>query len=197
MAGEHPLLDYDQLIAALGRMCAERRTGTMFIITADNQSARFVLRQGEIVSVGFRLKRGREAVPLIKTITAGRFDFSADMPGPADASLPATHEILAQLGVPASVRAPAPTPPLGLAPPASRAQVERIQRILESELTEFLGPMARLVCREHLSQAGSLTDPAELGRVIDAIAREIGDPAKGARFRHEALAKLREEARPR
>ena len=24
------------------------------------------------------------------------------------------------------------------------------------------------------------------------VAREIGDPAKGARFRHEALAKLRE-----
>jgi len=191
VAGEHPLLDYDQLIGTLGRLCAERRSGTMFIITPDNQSARFVLHQGEIVSVGFRVKRGREALPLIKNIAAGRFEFSAEMQGPADATLPATHELLAQLGLPAAALASAPRP-TEAAPPASRPQVERIQRILEAELTEFLGPMARLVCREHIARAGSLMDPNELGRVIDALSREIGDPAKEARFRREMLAKLRE-----
>jgi hypothetical protein len=190
VAGEHPLLDYDQLIGALGRLCAERRSGTMFVITPDNQTARFELSQGEIVSVGFRVKRGREALPLIKTIAAGRFDFSTDMPGPADATLPATHELLAQLGLPAAL-ASAPQP-VEAVPPAIRPQVERTQRVLEAELTEFLGPMARMVCREHLARAGPLTDPNELARVIDALAREIGDPAKEARFRRETLAKLRE-----
>lgn len=52
--------------------------------------------------------------------------------------------------------------------------------------------MAPIVCREHLLRAGDLTELGDLTRVVEAIANEIGDPAKEARFKREALAKLRE-----
>lgn len=188
---EEAFFSPDQLVAALRGLCAERRTGTLFVITGDNQTARFVLRQGEIVAAQFRVRRGLDALLHMRHVTSGRFNFTPDVAGPADApALPPNHEILAILA--RQEIAPGRETPLAREPPPSRPQLERAQRVLEAELTEYLGPMARIICREHLLRAGDLAEPGDLARVVDAISKEIGDPAKEARFKREALAKLRE-----
>jgi hypothetical protein len=79
MHGEREQLDYAQLIEALRRHCRERRTGTMFICTDDNQAARFVLEQGRVIGCAYRRKHGREALNLIQEIKGGRFSFSEGM----------------------------------------------------------------------------------------------------------------------
>ncbi len=98
MSPEPALLPYSRLMAEVAALCAAKRTGTMFIATTDNQSARIGLRQGEIVSLVFRTQRGLEALDHIRKILAGRFTFSdavVDRAGGAD--LPQTADLLALL----------------------------------------------------------------------------------------------------
>ena len=45
------LLPHEEIIDALQSLCDAKRSGIMFIITADNHVAQFILRRGEIVGL--------------------------------------------------------------------------------------------------------------------------------------------------
>jgi len=178
----------------------------MFIATTDNQSARIGLREGAIVSVVFRTRRGLEAADHLRKITGGRFSFSetiVDRVGSDD--LPPTSALLALLAgeasplppsqpaaPPASAPRPAPPPAAAAAPAAVRAALSRAQSTIEAELMEFVGPMASVLCREHIARAASAGPPFDWPALVDAIAREIGDRAKEERFKQQVLARLRD-----
>ena len=196
-------MSYRQLMTELGALCAAKRTGTMFLATTDNHSARIGLRQGDIVSLVFRTQRGLEALDHIRKITAGRFSFSDAVvdKGP-HADLPHTSDLLALL-----VGEEWPLPPPDSAPPAAAAprtaapaaaqpvdnpQLARAQAVIESELTEFVGPIAPLLCREHLARAAAAGPPWDWRELVEAVAREIGDRAKEERFIQQTLARLRD-----
>ena len=106
--------------------------------------------------------------------------------------------------IPASAQRPSasePTPmsaprPAGIRPPtdAGRSQdagetVGRLRPLIERELAEFLGPMAPLICDEHLAGRTGL-GPQEISKVVESIAGEIGDPAKEAQFKQWVLAQV-------
>jgi len=198
---EPATLSYDQLLTELGELCSAKRTGTMFIATTDNQSARIGLRQGEIISLVFRTQRGLAALDHIRKITAGRFSFSdAVVDRVSSADLPGTSDLLEMLSgvdapppaatprsvssVPARAIAPAAAPPV--------AQLAKVQAVIEAELTEFVGPIAPLLCREHVARAAAAGPPWDLPALVEAVSHEIGDRAKEDRFRQQALARLRE-----
>ena len=65
-----------QFLAELRRLCAERRTGTLFVATAKNQSGRLGLFEGQIVSARFQLPSGLEAVDEIRKVGSARFTFT-------------------------------------------------------------------------------------------------------------------------
>jgi hypothetical protein len=207
MSPEPASVPYAELLSELSRLCAARRTGTMFIATTDNQSARIGLQQGDIISLVFRTQRGLEAIDRIRKITAGRFTFSDTVVDRvASADLPTTSDLLSLLagnGAPPVVSAapapPAPPPhaaPRPLAPTqaqaAARSELVRVQAVIEAELTEFVGPIAPLLCRVHISKAAAAGSPLDLPALVEAVAREIGDRAKEDRFKQQALARLRE-----
>jgi hypothetical protein len=195
-------MSYRQLMTELGALCAARRTGTMFIATTDNHSARIGLRQGDIASLVFRNQRGLEALDHIRKITAGRFSFSdAVLDKSAHADLPYTSDLLALLvGEESPLPPPAPAPLLAAAPrapapaaaqPIDNPQLARAQAVIESELTEFVGPIAPLLCREHIARTAAAGPPWDWLLLVEAVAREIGDRAKEERFKQQALARLR------
>jgi hypothetical protein len=207
MSPEPAAVAYAELLNELGRLCAVKRTGTMFIATTDNQSARIGLRQGDIISLVFRTQRGLEAIDGIRKITAGRFTFSDTVVDRvASADLPATSDLLSLLagsGAPPVVSAapapPAPPPdavprPVAAARPPAAASPELVkaQAVIEAELTEFVGPIAPLLCRGHIAKAAAAGPPLDVPALVEAVAREIGDGAKEDRFRQQALARLRE-----
>jgi len=207
MSPERAAVPYAELLSELSRLCAARRTGTMFIATTDNQSARIGLQQGDIISLVFRTQRGLEAIDRIRKITAGRFTFSDTVVDRvASADLPTTSDLLSLLagnGAPPVVSAtPAPpAPPPDAAPrPGAPAQAQaaaspelvRVQAVIEAELTEFVGPIAPLLCRGHISKAAAAGSPLDLPALVEAVAREIGDRAKEDRFKQQVLARLRE-----
>jgi hypothetical protein len=194
-------MSYRDLMTELGALCAAKRTGTMFIATTDNHAARIGLRQGDIVSLVFRAQRGLEALDHIRKITAGSFRFSdAVLDKAAHADLPYTADLLAlMIGEESPLPPPAPAPPRAAAPraptaaatpPVEHSQLVRAQAVIESELTEFVGPIAPLLCREHIARTAAAGPPWDWRELVEAVAREIGDPAKEARFKQQALARL-------
>src|SRR6266850_2247515 len=65
---------YDALVAELRRLNAERRTGTIFIATADNHGGQLALQDGLVVAVRGRVQnaspgRPRRSPPLALQIT--------------------------------------------------------------------------------------------------------------------------------
>jgi len=187
-------MSYRQLMTELGAMCAAKRTGTMFVATTDNHSARIGLQQGDIVSLVFRTQRGREALDHIRKITAGRFSFSDAVvdKGP-HADLPHTADLLTLLvGEGSPLPPPAPASPAAAAQPVDNPQLARAQAVIESELTEFVGPIAPLLCREHIARAAAAGPPWDWRELVEAVALEIGDRAKEDRFKQQALARLRD-----
>jgi hypothetical protein len=197
-------MPYPQLLSELGALCSAKRTGTMFIATSDNQSARIGLRQGEIVALVFRTQRGFEAVDHIRKITAGRFSFSDAVVdrGSAD-DLPDTSSLLAWLSGDAPPPPASPPAPLAARPaprtttpaaiqPLANPQLAKAQAVIEAELTDFVGPIAPLLCREHIARAAAAGPPWDFPALVEAVAREIGDRTKEDRFKQQALARLRE-----
>jgi hypothetical protein len=202
MSPEPAPVPYRQIVTELAALCRARRTGTLFIATTDNQSARIGLREGEISSLAFRNQRGLEALINLRKIVAGRINFTdAVMDRGPRGDLPMTVDLLAMLGTddpPAVVpppSEPAPSPsPRPASPPASSAdaQLTRVQSVIEAELTEYLGPMAVVICREHIARAAAASPPHDVRQILEALAREIGDRAKEERFRQQVLSRLRE-----
>ena len=185
MSADQPFVSFDHVAAVLRQLSKERRVGTLFITTSDNKSASISLLGGEIVGVSFRVLRGRDALLLIKSIGLSRFAFSDGKVPATDPDLPPTHEILAMFGAPQ----PATPPPL-LVVRQARPEDRKVQQILETELVEYLGPMARIICKEHLERAGPLSSPAELRRLVDGLASEISDRSRAETFKRAAWEKL-------
>ena len=175
---------YEELIAALRSLCRESKSGTMYIATPDNQFARIVLKDGAITSLSFRTKHGAEALPLIRSIPAGRFKFSpGQLAVDAESSLPPDYDAIAFLCADLVPDAAAKN---GLA----RAALTRAPKLIETALADFLGPIASMVCEEHLLKHGPPQTSQALHDFLDALAREIGDPAKARRFRTAVLTAL-------
>lgn len=175
------LLTYRQLIGEVRRFCAERQTGCVFITTSENHSVRFTLQNGTIIAVGFRNQSGLAALASVQRIQKGRVSFSDGLPPQEpQADLPPTPDLLAQLqradgGLPEGEQPKAA--PVNDAAAQSRA-------VIEAELVEYLGPMARAVFAEQIAAASNLSD------LIETLAREFNDPAKSARFKQRVRERL-------
>ena len=97
MGDEPGLMPHDRLIDELHALCVAGRSGTMFIITGENHAAQFVLRNGEIVYLTYRLLRGLDALPSMRIFTVGRYRFQDEPVDRADPGLPPTPDLLALL----------------------------------------------------------------------------------------------------
>jgi hypothetical protein len=197
MSPEPAPIPYRQIVTELATLCGAGRTGTLFMATTDNQSARIGLTQGEITSLVFRNQRGFEVVDHLRKIVAARINFSdAVIDRGVRDDLPLTPDLLEMLGVdePPAVAPTRPAPPAAplISAAAADAQLARVQAVIETELTEYLGPMAVVICREHVARAAAAGPPHDVREIVEAVAREIGDRPKEERFRQQVLGRLRE-----
>lgn len=174
---------YDALIAELRRLGAERRTGTLFIATGDNQGGQVALRDGAIAAVRLGRKTGLDAARDLRAIRAVQFDFTRDLMTCADPRQPLSSTAAWS----ALTGATEDGGPLDDGP-------ETVRTILTTALAEYLGPMAAIVVRDQLREAERAgREPAD---VIETLARGIEDPAGAAAFREQATAALRSRRRP-
>jgi hypothetical protein len=207
MSPERAAVPYAELLSELGRLCAARRTGTMFITTTDNQSARIGLQQGDIISWSFAPSAGSRRSDRIRRTHRGTLHLLGHGGRSRRVRRPPRRPDLLSLlagnsrAPPVAPARPLPAPPPDAAPrPGAPAQAQAaanpelvsVQTVIEAELTEFVGPIAPLLCRGHISKAAAAGSALDLPALVEAVAREIGDRAKEDRFKQQALARLRE-----
>lgn len=182
MAADETLLNQKQLLQELGQLNLLKKTGTALIATPENLLARVIFDHGRIVSLTVGSNTGPDAIPLVRTIKAGRLRFSEGGTTAAREveALPPTDKLLQMLG--GNGGAPAP---------AAGAVNAAVITKIEDALIEFLGPMGSLIWREQLNAAPDARTPVGLARAIEAAAKQIGDPGKIQRFREQALKLLK------
>ena len=179
MDGNDSVLTYGQLIGEVRRLCGQHQTGRVFITTSDNHSVSFGLQNGAIVALSFRNQTGLEAVAAIQRIHKGSLNFSSGLPPKPQPGLPPTRELLSLLQSAATDPIDADAGPQ----PVDEA-VARNRAVIEAELTEYLGPMARIVVEEHVAAA------PDLATFIDSLAGELNDSAKSATFKARVRERL-------
>jgi len=75
----NPHLSLASILDELKSHLIQQHTGTFFIASSDNTSARFGINKGEIIFCCCQRFNGREAVQAVHKITAGKFSFSASL----------------------------------------------------------------------------------------------------------------------
>ncbi len=171
-------IPFPEIISELKKLCTQRVTGTVFIATKANRSAQVIIDKGEIVFIYFFNKRGEEALELMSTIRAGRYRFQEGAVT-RRSPLPSTDAILQSLLSGQKVTDQVVEKRL-TGPGLSQEQ----KNILESCLAGYIGPMAGIICEDHLGVA------SDLQAAIDALAAEIPSPEQAEKFRAMVLEKL-------
>lgn len=179
------LLDYSGLYQLLADLVTKKRTGTILGKTDSNHSVMIGVRDGDIAYLICAGKRGRSAIPEIRKITAltVRLEDSATLLGGRD--MPSTAEIMLVLRPWAS---PEAVSGVSAAPDPHAPHQEADGPKLCDLLSQFLGPIAPVLCSDAIRDAGGLTDEARRQQVILTLAQEIEDEAEAAQFIDRARA---------
>ncbi len=170
-------IPFTDLVAKIEELCIEKATGILFIATKANRSAQIVIENGSIVFVYFYNKQGQEALELMLSIKAGRYRFQKNATSPRRNKLPPTKDILNFLYGKRKTES--------LEEATVQTQLtDKQKQILETVLAEYIGPMAAIICEDHLDSVPDLTS------AIEALASEIPSPEQGQKFRIQIEAKL-------
>ena len=166
--------------ATINRLVLECKTGKLHIVTAKNHTASLGFVQGEVVSAHYRISRGEKALVALQSITdtdaTCKFDAGADVER-ATPPLPPTEEVLRTLGLEPGHPAP---PEEAVAEPTPPPIPASSQSALRELVTEYLGPMASIVCDDIFARA------KDVDEAIQHLSLEIIDPANAKTFLAEA-----------
>ncbi len=201
MAINHELLSYGDLIAALNQFVGEQRTGTMFIVTESNHSARIALENGRIVSCTYTLYRGLDAIVHIRHIRFGTYTFSDGIfNSVAEIPLPSTQDLLRDLGMtvgPDTVSRQASAETRQASIPAAAGVAtdmavsgKALWNIVVSELAVYLGPVASFAAAEYERDLRSATSGERVLAILAKLALEIPEPARAQEFKKRAMARI-------
>ncbi|NJN45299.1 MAG: DUF4388 domain-containing protein [Candidatus Competibacteraceae bacterium] len=181
-------IPFAQLVGELRQLCREQSTGMAFITTDDHKLAQVSLENGNIVYLFFNKQRGEDALQALRQVTGGHLRFTPGTIPTFRSELPPAEQVLDFLqpqgagdSQPSVASAEIPTPQ----PTIASVLTEQEKSILQEELTEFVGPMAVIVCQEHLQTA------TDLNTAIDRLSRDLPDSSQAERFRSSVLRRVK------
>jgi hypothetical protein len=173
------LLDYSGLYQLLADLVAKKRTGTLLGRTDTNHSVMIGVRSGEIVSLICAGKRGRSAIPAVRKITALTFRLEDNAAQAGGADMPPTADIMHALRPSADFEdVDAAAAPMDRLAAGQAGDGPKLCELL----SQFVGPIAPVLCTETIRAAGGLGDEARREQVIFALAKEIGNETEAAQF---------------
>jgi len=181
---------FAEIVADLRRICTAGKSGTIYLSSQLNRSAQIVIDKGSIVYLYYFNRRGREALQAMPEIESGRHRFQEGSVPSLRMEQLSTEEILRYLSVAAGEvvgggeeAQPGIGGKNGRSCP-SEELTEAQRQVLEEGLAFYIGPMASIICEDHLGEA---VDPRS---AVERLAGEIPDEDRALRFREEMLAKL-------
>ncbi len=175
----HPKL----LAKVFKQICEENHTGILQVITKKVEVLSFDIKNGKISSIKYRTKRNKEALEEIGAIEESKYTFyerkevgEIDV----DIEIPTNDEVLQYL--------------LGQSIDSSSNSVEAntnnkdntqqlpndIKERLKKALTEKIGPMSNIICKEVFAEA------TDVNTAINMLASKIPDASLAQSFRAEA-----------
>jgi len=165
------------LVDELRRLRGEKRSGTLYFASMNRRLVQIGLELGEIVSLSFQNEHGPQALELLlkAEVEAGVSRFADGPPRGARLPLPATSEILAQLET-------RPVPAKGTT--AAPRLNHETRAAIEEELTELIGPIAGLLCKDIWNTVSTVE------AALAALGRELPDPGQAERLRERVLRRL-------
>ena len=178
-------VDYAVFYEQLAELVAGRESGTLYLKNDLNHVGIVGVRTGRIVSLVYGPKRGRPAIELIRQTRTGTVRLDRGVLAFREHELPSTEEILDLLSPLHATLAPVKRGGAGETGLASSGVAANAQ-ILCNLLTEYLGPVAPLLCDETISAADGLSGSRQLDDVIESLAQEIEDPEEAREFRKRA-----------
>lgn len=165
-----------RIVAQIRILCNEQSSGIVFLASEDNRMAQVHLKEGHIVSVICRNKRGIAAIQLMCDIRSAHMLFNGSRNAASDSDEMLTEVFFGYL-VGATPQAQVVSTK---APVQVRFLTPDVKLTLQKLLVKSVGPMAEIICQEHFERETSAR------RVIEALANEIPDPEEAAKFRSEA-----------
>jgi hypothetical protein len=178
-------IPFSEIVSEIAKLCKQKATGTLFVVTSDNRSAQMMLDKGEIVYIFFSSKRGEEALQLMSTIHHARYRFQEGGVVARRMPLPATQAVIQSLinGSSESFAATSDKQPQK-ASNGSTLSAEQ-KKVLETCLADCIGPMAAIICEDYFNSA------SDLQTVIEALSGEIPSAGQVQKFRTMVAEKLK------
>lgn len=183
------LLPFLRVVDFLRQLCAQGRSGTVFLVSDDNRMAQVRLDKGQIASLLCRNRRGIEALGILRSMANARLRFDETFLVKDEHDNLSTEAIFDALAgsfagaeaAPAVAAAPRPAAPASTAAllltPAVKATIQRV-------MTQYIGPMAEIICDDHFGAAGNMQ------ALVQLLADEISAPAQAAKFRADIAREL-------
>ena len=188
---------YEEFVALLDRMVKRRESGSLFVRTDSNHSVIIGVDDGEIVALVAGNKRGLSALGKITGFSSCSVKLDADSVVDFHrGELPASDEILYRL----SHRLPPETDGVESVSQGETGSLlagapgESIDSVLAGSilcelLSDYLGPIAPMICDEATDGGKSLRTPDQLVKAINALASEIESAPEARDFSDKAYSR--------
>ena len=181
------LIPFLRIVENIKQLCAQRRSGTVFLVSDDNRMAQVQLENGEIASLLCRNRRGLEALGIMRGMQNARLRFDETYIAKAERDNLSTQAIFDYL---CGVALNAISPEKEAAPSAKPAMAQDmtltpdVKAVFQRIMLKYIGPMAEIVCEDHFEQAGNMRS------LVQVLASEIPGPEQAAKFRAEIAKEL-------
>ncbi len=178
-------LTFKSIIILLKKVFKQKETGTFFIVTESNQSARLTFDQGEIISIYCFNKFGEDAIGLMSNINSGICRFRRGNISIRRENLPKTSDILQLLenfsqGIHTNTTE-------AIAKKSNTISLSQ-KLVFENCLEEYIGPMAPIICEEYLSIDNDLHSILES---LESVVRKISGQKNAIKFKEAAVMQLK------
>jgi hypothetical protein len=176
------LMAFSRMVEHIKQLCVQGKSGTLFLVSDQNQMVQVHLARGEIVSLAHRNRRGLEALAVLVTMKNAKLRLDEGYVASPDGSNLATKVILDHLDNVASVASVAAAPVAASGASVPTMLGPEIRATAQRILMKYVGPMAEIVCADHFERT---TDLRALAR---SLSNEIPDQAQAMKFAAEISA---------
>jgi hypothetical protein len=183
------LLPFLRIVDYLKQLCAQGRSGTVFLVSDDNRMAQVRLDNGQIASMLCRNRRGLEALGILRSMQHARLRFDESFMVKDEHDNLSTQAIFDDLsstfgGAAAVAPGIAPALPAAAASAPALLLTPQVKATIQRVMTQYIGPMAEIICDDHFDAAGNLQ------ALVQLLADEISAPAQAAKFRADIAREL-------
>lgn len=167
------LTPLSRIVEHIKELCAQGRTGTLFLVSDENLMAQVHLERGDIVSLMHRNRRGLDALAVLGEMKNAKLRFDEAYVTSSEKHALTTRAIFDYLDSATPIAAE-PVKASGSA--ASNALTAEVRATMQRILMTYVGPMAEIVCADHFERT------SELRELAQSLAEEIPDPEQAAKF---------------